>query len=154
MLSLHAKKNGQIKYLLYAADSCKHGPLTRQQRLEIAHLKLEQTNNLPNKVDLVIGMKAMIITNIAPAADLANGSRGVIENIFLDPREVVRADNSKLVYLQFPPAAIIFRPYYGGKTSFPGLPSGTVPIFPMRRTFTADVISVDVSYFYTVRLCL
>jgi hypothetical protein len=101
MLSLHAKKNRQVKYILYAEDNSKQRPLTIQEHLAIAHLNIEQTQHLPNKIVLVVGMKAMIITNIA--------------DILLDPRDDVNPDNANTVYLRFPPAAIIFKPCYEGK---------------------------------------
>lgn len=44
-------------------------------------------NRLPGRVELAVGMKVMILSNIAPRAGLANGSRGTISDIVLDPRE-------------------------------------------------------------------
>ncbi|KAH8976857.1 hypothetical protein EDB86DRAFT_2758806, partial [Lactarius hatsudake] len=87
MLSHHCRHARQTHYIVYALDSCKNRPLTRAEQLVIAHLKLEDTNRLPNRIDLAVGMKAMVLENIAPNADLANGSRGTISDIILDPRE-------------------------------------------------------------------
>jgi hypothetical protein len=135
MLSWYCRRTGEVCYTLYAHDTSKCQPLSRQQRLTIAHMKLEKTAHLPNKVELAIGMKTMVLSNIAPSIDLANGSRGIITDIILDPQECALPNSSNTVFLQYPPAAVIFRPYNASKIQLPGLPSGVVPIFPMRSTF-------------------
>ncbi|KAJ3925226.1 MAG: hypothetical protein NXY57DRAFT_855405, partial [Lentinula lateritia] len=38
-------------------------------------------------VEIAVGMKAMILANIATEADLANGTRGTVMDIILDDRE-------------------------------------------------------------------
>ena len=135
MLAQHTRNSGDIKYVLYAHDSCKTHPLSSQERLAIAYLKVDQTNHLPNKVELVIGMKAMILANISTDSDLANGSRGIIENILLDPREEVQELSTRTIYLQYPPAAIIFRPFFSRNKQLPGFANGCVPILPTQKTF-------------------
>ena len=135
MLEQHARRAGQIKYVLYAFDRTNGQPLTKQQRLAVAHLKLDDTNNLPHKVELVIGMKAMVTMNISTDTDLANGSRGVVEDIILDPRERIDVDHGTTIQLQYPPAAILFKPFFSRKHKFPDLPEGTVPIFPTQKKF-------------------
>lgn len=135
MLASHCRKTGEVRYVYYARDSHKQQPLSQQQRLTIARMKPEQTARLPNKVELAIGMKAMVLLNIAPHVDLANGSRGTITDIVLDPRETARPDTSNIVILQYPPAAVIFQPYNCNDITLPGLPVGMVPIFPTQATF-------------------
>ena len=44
-------------------------------------------NNLKMRVELAVGMKAMVILNIASEADLTNGTRGTVQGFVLDPRE-------------------------------------------------------------------
>jgi hypothetical protein len=87
MLAWHCRKTGEVHYTLYARDSSKQQPLSRQQWLTIAHMKLEKTAHLPNKVELVVGMRTMVLSNLAPSVDLANRSRGIITDIILDPQE-------------------------------------------------------------------
>lgn len=87
MIREHAHKSGQIKYVVYANDQTNGKPLTKHQRLATAHLKLEETKHLPHKIEFVKGMKAMVLMNISTESDLANGSRGIVEDIILDPRE-------------------------------------------------------------------
>ena len=75
-----------------------------------AHLKLDEMQHLPNKVELAVGMKAMVLMNIATGADLANGSRGIITSIVLNPREPVHDNSASTVYLHFPPVVVLFLP--------------------------------------------
>ena len=137
-LSRHCHKTGNVHYVLYALDTCNDHPLSMQERLSIAHLKLDVTNNLPNRVDLAIGMKAMIILNISTDVDLANGSRGLISDIILDSREILPDDTSTTIYLTYPPAAILFRPFTDKTIKLPGLDRGTIPVFPTHKTFSLD----------------
>jgi hypothetical protein len=135
MLLAHCRKMNQTRYIVYAEDNCRKKPLTREQRLAIAHLKVDKTNRLPNKVELAVGMKVMVLENIATDAGLANGSRGEIIDIVLDPKEPVPVISSESVYLQHPPVAVLFAPYFNRGTQLQGLPKGVVPIFPSQKSF-------------------
>lgn len=132
----HCRATGHTHYVLYARDTTKGDVLTLQQQLVVASLKIEETNNLPNKVELAVGMKVMVLMNIDTDSHLVNGSRGIVTDIVLDPREPVDIQVSSKVVLQYPPAAILFKPLFGGKKVLPGLPPGIIPIFPSRRSFT------------------
>ena len=57
--------------------------------------KMKATKKLSHRVELVIGMKAMVTLNLVTEADLANSSRGTIVGIILDPRERVSKDKGK-----------------------------------------------------------
>ena len=138
MLESHCRKSGEVHYIFYVQDRYKGQPLSRQQKLTVAHLKLEQTANLPNKVDFAIGMKTMVLQNITPHADLANGSHGIITDIILDPDEHAVPDGENKVYLQHPPAAVLFMPNSGSDIQIPGLPKGVMPIFPSHNTFSLE----------------
>jgi hypothetical protein len=87
MLQAHCHWMGYTHYIVDVSDSIEHSQLTNSQKVAIAHLKLEQTNHLPNKVELAIGMKMMVLSNIAVAAGLGNGSCSIVTDIVLDPRE-------------------------------------------------------------------
>lgn len=135
-LEQHCRRTGHTHYVLLARDTINHAPLSLQQRLVVASLKATDTNHLPNKVDLAVGMPAMVLMNIDTDSDLANGSRGTIMDIFLDPREDVGETVSGKVHLSYPPAAILFKPLFGHNKRLRGLPAGIIPIFPSRRSFS------------------
>ena len=136
MLDSHCRETGEAHYIFYALDSYKGQPLSWQERLTIAHMKLEQTANLPNKVDLTVGMKVMVLQNIATHVNLTNSSRGIITDIILNPDEDVVPNAKNKVYLKYPPAAILFSPFSGSNIQIPGLPKGIIPIFPSHNTFS------------------
>lgn len=129
--ALH-ENTGQVHYIVTAHDTCNNHALTRTQQLAIAHLKLDKTNHLPNKIDLAIGMKAMVLSNIAPNADLANGSQGIISDIILHPDEILPSPITPTVHLQYPPAAMLFTPLDSHGIKLDSLPQGTIPILPLK----------------------
>lgn len=135
MLHAYCRKNNNTRYIVYANDSTGKNALTCEDRLAIAHLKLDKTGRLPNKLELARGMKAMVLENIAPNAGLANGSRGEIVDIILDPNEIVSEHSCESIKLQYPPAAVLFAPYIDRGTQLQGLPKGVVPIFPTQKKF-------------------
>lgn len=96
---------------------------------------MDQTYHLPHKIELVIGMNAMVTTNISPEMDLANGSRGTVEDIILDPRERFHDNDTNTIRLQYPPAAVLFKPLFRQNRRFPGLPNEIIPIFPSQKSF-------------------
>ena len=147
MLNAHCSRNGQTCYSVDAVDKCHGHELSIPERLAIAHLKIKQTNSLPHKIEIAIGMKVMVLANIAPDAGLANGSRGIVTRIILDPRESEQYTAMTRQQLQYPPAAIIFRPHNASSIRLQGLADGTVPIFPQeiiyhrcpfRKTYTVS----------------
>jgi ATP-dependent exoDNAse (exonuclease V) alpha subunit len=83
-------------------------------------------------------MKVMVTLNLATEADLANGSRGTIQDIILDPREQLNRsaiDEHGVVWTKYPPAMILFKPFFYEFEPFPGLEPGLIPIFPTQVKF-------------------
>ncbi|KAF8438104.1 hypothetical protein L210DRAFT_3613048 [Boletus edulis BED1] len=81
----HCKSSGHILYISTAEDTIGNRPTTSEERLQCARLASQRTGNLSMKVVLAKGMKVMVTENVAPSANLANGSRGTIKSIVLDP---------------------------------------------------------------------
>ncbi|KAF8262736.1 hypothetical protein EI94DRAFT_1543572, partial [Lactarius quietus] len=109
MLKIHCRRSGNIRFLLYVEDTSNNCPLTLPQHLAVAHLKLDQTKRLPHLVEFAIGMKTMVLENIAPHLALANGSHGVITGIILHPEESVTMNETGAVVLKHPPAVLLFK---------------------------------------------
>ncbi len=82
-------------------------------------------------------MKAMVLLNLAIEADIANGTRGVIQDIVLDEREdVLLPDGDGVIELNYPPAMILFRPDKNTTLTFARLPPGIIPLTPSVAAFT------------------
>jgi hypothetical protein len=112
-------------------------PITLEQKIVALGMTIKQTAKVAERVELAIGMKAMVIINIATEADLANGTRGIVTDIVLDPREVLdEPDEDGAVLLKYPPPLVLFRPDVATKERFPGLPEGIIPISPFQGIFS------------------
>ncbi|KAF8584625.1 hypothetical protein K439DRAFT_1616606 [Ramaria rubella] len=98
----------------------------------------ELKNGLPDQVELVIGMKAMVMTNVDADLDVANGSHGEIVDIGLDPREEKRGD-CVIVELGFPPTYILVKLYRTQAEQLEGLEAGVLPIELAKKSFKITV---------------
>ena len=140
-LTKHCQKTGQILYVCDAEDTVgkSHLEPDMEQKTTIAKMALDSLKGLDHRIELAIGMKAMVTTNIATQADLANGSRGIIADIVLDARENVdceQAEHDGVVNLRYPPALVVFEPYHHTFPKFPRLKEGQIPIFPQDLGFS------------------
>ena len=98
---------------------------------------VDVSGKLSMSVHMAIGMKAMVLLNVATEADIANGTRGVIQDIILDEREEMSvADEEGIIQLKYPPAMLLFKPDRISRLSFPGLPAGIIPLTPSQIKFT------------------
>ena len=130
------------KYIIFAEDTLKDsgdGP-DQKTRQVITSLKDNATKNLKMWVELAVGMKVMVVLNIATEADVANGTHGTIQGFVLDPREKhMPLDKNGYIHLRYPPPVIYFQPKLQTSTVFEGTPPGTIPISPSMVQFTVDV---------------
>jgi len=129
------------------AVCCGHERLCRErttsfdpkEQLTVAQMDIVDTECLQNQVKIVIGMEAMITQNITTDASLANGSRGIIQDIVLDLREKWTrpdVDEEGVVRLKYPPVMIMFVPYRKPIIDpLPGLSSSQVLVFPFEANF-------------------
>jgi ATP-dependent exoDNAse (exonuclease V) alpha subunit len=127
-------------HIVPAEDISRDGSeaLSMEAKLAIAGLEDAKTGKLPATVHMAIGMKAMVLLNLATEADVANGTRGEIQGIILDEREDTPPPNEDgPVHLKYPPAMLLFRPYKKTKLVFPGLPIGVIPLTPSVALFKA-----------------
>ena len=141
-LERHCRSSGNWKYIISTEDTIKAtaGNPDQRTRLTIAGLKDDATRNLKMQIELAVGMKAMVVLNIATEADLANGTRGFVQGFVLDPREErTTPDSEGHVHLQYPPPAIYFKPDFETNTTFQGLSDGIIPISPSMMRFSVDV---------------
>ncbi|KAF5321196.1 hypothetical protein D9619_001956 [Psilocybe cf. subviscida] len=136
----HCKLRSKVRYIVPAEDEEKgvlDGPCMAA-RLATASLDEKKTGKLRHRLEIAIGMKAMVLVNLAVEADIANGTRGTVEDIILDNREEEQeVDEEGCVKLKYPPALILFRPDKPTNLLFEGITPGLIPITPSKGTFTA-----------------
>ena len=135
----HCVKTGNQQYLVPAEDASREGTefLSMEAKLGIAELEDLKTGKLPAFVQMAIGMKAMVLLNLATEADVANGMRGHIQDIILDEREgITTPDEHGVIRLKYLPAMILFKPDKKTKLTFEGLPPGVIPLTPSIAKFS------------------
>jgi hypothetical protein len=141
-LDKHCWATGNRKYVISAEDTFKEtgDAPDKKTRHAIAGLRDDATRNLKMRVELAVGMKAMVVLNIATEADLANGTRGTVQGFVLDPREEnTTPDEKGTIHLKYPPPVIYFKPDLHTNTVFEGIPDGIIPISPSMVRFSVDV---------------
>ena len=141
-LERHSRLSGNRTYVISAEDTLRDtGEVPdNKTKLAIAGMRDEATKNLKMRVELAVGMKAMVVLNIATEADVANGTRGTVEGLVLDPREEhTPPDKDGRIHLQYPPPVIYFKPDMETNTAFEGIASGIIPISPSAVPFSVEV---------------
>lgn len=99
---------------------------------------------MPAEVEIAVGMRTMVLFNIATEADMANGTRGAIVDIRLDPRESnnPQVDEDGKTRLRYPPALVLFRPDIPSSLRFStveeSIEPGVVPLTPSKISFYLD----------------
>lgn len=135
----HCERTGNAMFAWAAEDTVSSTGvlLTRTERVIVAGMKETNTANLPELLKVAVGMKAMVTLNIAAESNLANGTRGEVVEIILDPREGVPQvdEETGLTNIRYPPAMILFRPLNGTKRQYENLENGCIPIFPSEGKF-------------------
>lgn len=139
----HCASTGNVLYTFDAEDTVgkERNELSMRERVIVAGMREKKTARLPSRTSVAIGMKAMVTWNISTDADLANGARGEIVDIVLDPREDPSTTREAKVSLKYPPAMILFKPVNKVVIKFPGLSEGLIPLFPTESTFTIELPS-------------
>jgi hypothetical protein len=148
-LKQHCAKTGNRRYIVGSEDFILNtgATLTDEMRLEVARLHEKKTKKLNDRIEMAIGMKAMILVNLSTEGDVANGTRGTITDIILDPREgPLEPDDEDAIRLAYPPAVILFQPDGGSQISSAfqdtreqhgiRVPDGQIPLTPCTVDFT------------------
>lgn len=139
----HCQTSGNLRYVVPAydvhVDKKMVKELPMEARLAVAKANPSETGKLPDRVDIAIGMKAMVVLNLATEADIANGTRGVIDSIVMDEREGLHPESvNGTVILQYAPVMVLFRPDRETRITFPGIEAGLIPITPSESRFTVQ----------------
>jgi hypothetical protein len=134
----HCHENGQRIYVCSSEDTIGGRPLTLSEkyRLESRHLrknkrsKTRRPKDLPNKLEIAIGMKIMVTDNIETDLDMTNGARGETVDIILHPDEDIPDEDDNIIHLKHLPAYLLVKLPKTRVTSLMGLDNGIIPIEP------------------------
>jgi hypothetical protein len=100
----HCAKHGKQLFMCPAEDTIGNRSLTIAERLDAAKKKTKtkadrvrkDKGNLPDVVELAVGMEVMVTFNVQTDLDVANGARGVVERVILDCRETISSQTTVL----------------------------------------------------------
>jgi len=120
-----------------AEDTIKNHPLSLQERYALAQRNTgdgrRKRKGLPETIELAIGMKVMVTSNIATDLDITNGARGTIVDITLNPEEPPLGDSS-IITLKHLPRCVLVKLNRTRANRLTGLDDGVIPIFPPKSS--------------------
>lgn len=129
-------------FICPAKDTINGRPLTVAEKKAFSAQKVgrngnrNEINGLPASIELAVGAKVMVTVNIDTNIDIANGSRGEITKIVLDPREQLENGNQNIITLEHPPLYILVKLQRTRAAQLHGLDPGVIPILPVKRKIT------------------
>ena len=102
----HCKASGQQLFICKSEDTIQNQPLSILERYAAALRgkggKQQKRNELPETIQLALGMKVMVTQNVEMDLDITNGARGTIVDIILHP-DKPPLPNTNVVELEHPP---------------------------------------------------
>jgi hypothetical protein len=130
-------ESGQRLLICHAEDSITNRPLVLRERYALAQRSTgdgrRKRKDLPETIELAIGMKVMVTSNIATDLDITNGARGVITDIILNPEEPPLEDCS-IITLKYLPQCVLVKLNRTRAARLDGLDDGVIPIFPAKSS--------------------
>lgn len=143
-LMKHCEDHGVQLFKGPAADTTHRRPLTNAEQMKVINRNVKgngRSHQLPDSVNLAVGMKAMVTLNVHTDLDVTNGARGEVVGIVLGKDEPDFTQD-RVVRLRFPPAYVLFKLDRTRLRPLPGLEESVIPIVPATCTFTVDKMSV------------
>ena len=146
------KRSGRTLYVIQAEDTVRGRAVTLPERLGLALRKKRSGKEVPEKVEIAIGTKIIVTSNVATDLDITNGASGEIFDICLDPREPVKETRSTpMVVLQYLPIYVLVRFDRTRAKQLPGLPQGVLPLEAARTALQVRVRTGDVEVTKTIQ---
>ena len=71
--------------------------------------QMKQPGGLSRVVELEVGCKVIITTNIDTDMDMSNGAQGQVVHIWVDPQEPAGNGESSVEDMQYPPACVLVK---------------------------------------------
>ncbi|OJA15245.1 hypothetical protein AZE42_11257 [Rhizopogon vesiculosus] len=114
MAQARCREAGTQLFICTAYDTFQGRRLTLAEQFSVATKpkirgKQNERATLSNRVELAIGMKVMVTSNVETDLDIADGARGEIIKIVLDEQETALSPLAPIVDLTYPPAFILVK---------------------------------------------
>ena len=142
----HCQETEGRLFICPAEDRIKNWRLTLAERYGVAARntahgsgkKRKRKNDLPDVVELAIGMKVMVTENVETDLDVTNGAGGEIVGMVLHPDEPLYGDES-VVTLKHLPVYILMKLNRTRATQLDGLDENVIPVEMATRSFQIKV---------------
>ena len=152
----HCRSTGGRLFVCPAEDQIQGRRLTLAERYGVAARRAgvagdgkrnrrKRVNDLPDVVQIAIGMKVMVTSNIETDLDVMNGARGEIVDIILHPDEPPLGDDP-IVTLQHLPSYILVKLKRTRVERLEGLDEGVIPVEVATRSFQIKVRTSNSKY--------
>jgi hypothetical protein len=138
------KHGGQLHSMIFkcsAEDTIKGEPLTLAERYALAMRgsgsgkdRKRRGQELPDKIEISIGMKVMVTQNVETDLDITNGACGTIIDILLHPDEPVITEIKPIIKLRFLPLYVLIKLNRTRATQLPGLDESVILVEPAPKT--------------------
>ena len=142
MCKRECQRKGVPLFRFRAEDTMGGKRLTARQKTTAKPSKRrkerEEKGGLPDVLEVFVGMKVMVTFNVAVELDVANGSRGEVVDIVLDPREDLTIPSSGVVEPRYPPTYVLIRLLHTKVQGLQGLPDNVLPLVPISRSFIVN----------------
>ena len=104
-------ENSQQLLVCHAEDIIRNRPLSLHERYALVERSTRdgqrKRKDLPETIELAVGMKVVVTSNIATDLDITNGARGAIVDIILNPEEPPLGDVSTVELKDLPQCALV-----------------------------------------------
>lgn len=139
----HAHVTGQQVYVCTAQDTVRGDPLTLEERYAFASRGSGggkqggcRKGDLPDTVEVSLGMKVMVTQNVETDLDITNGARGTVVDILLHPDEPPLQQSGGVTPLKLLPAYILVKLTRTRTSQLPGLEPSVIPVEAVHKSYT------------------
>ena len=130
-------ESSQRLLVCHADDTIRNRPLSLRERYALAQRgsgdRRRKRKDLPETIEIAIGMKVMVTSNIATDLDITNGARGTVVDVILNSDEPPMGDDS-IVTLKYLPQCVLVKLTHTRAARLEGLDEGVIPIFPAKSS--------------------
>ena len=143
----HCQLSGNQLFVCEAEDTIKGRELDDREKDALANRAWQNPQSkkrlqLPAKVELAIGMKVMVTTNIETDLDITNGARGVIVDVVLNPGEIYSKEAEEVATAKLP-LYLLVKLDWTRTTPLEGLQEAVIPVEPMTQTLQIQLAGKD-----------
>ena len=145
-LRKHCQRTHHQVFICHAEDTIKGRALSRREKNALQNrssvTKKKARQELPGMIELALGMKVMVTTNVEMDLDITNGVRGTIQDIILHPDEEYSKEKEEVV-LKHVPLYLLVKLDHTRATPLKGLEEGVIPVEPATKSMQIRVVEED-----------